>query len=167
MSFESEPIEPGNPETPLNRFSNLRYHAAHSPHGDNAERTDQPEKDDAGSRRRRRKKSSDTRPARRDDMEVRGPGFITNASPIQGARPVTGPTAAANKPPLELPQDEVELSAAGQLMGKITEGTEAAQRTERLARIKAEIDAGTYDTDAKLEAAMLKMFDRHGIDLEA
>ncbi len=167
MSFESEPIQPGNSETPLNRFSNLRYHAAHSPHGDNAERTDQPEKDDARSRRQRRKKSPDASPARRDDMEVRGPGFITNAAPIQGARPATGPSAAASKPPLEVPQDEVELSAAGQLMGKLTEGTESAQRAERLARIKAEIDAGTYDTDAKLEAAMLKMFDHHGIDLEA
>lgn len=52
-------------------------------------------------------------------------------------------------------------------MGKITEGTEASQRAERLARIKAEIDAGSYDTDAKLEAALLKMFDRNGIDLEA
>jgi anti-sigma28 factor (negative regulator of flagellin synthesis) len=167
MSFESEPIEPGKSETPLNRFSNLRYHAAHSPHGDDAERTDPPEKDDARSRRRRRKKSPDAGPARRGDMEVRGPGFIPNATPIQGVRPTTGPAAAASKPPLEVPQDEVELSAAGQLMGKITEGTEAAQRAERLARIKAEIDGGTYDTDAKLEAALLKMFDRNGIDLEA
>lgn len=100
-------------------------------------------------------------------MEVRGPGFIPNATPIQGARPTAGPAAAASKPPLEVPQDEVELSAAGQLMGKITEGTEATQRAERLARIKAEIDSGSYDTDAKLEAALLKMFDRNGIDLEA
>lgn len=100
-------------------------------------------------------------------MEVRGPGFVPNATPIQGIRPAAGTTAAPSQPPLEVPQDEVELSAAGQLMGKLTEGTEAAQRAERLARIKAEIDAGTYDTDAKLEAALLKMFDRHGIDLEA
>ncbi len=100
-------------------------------------------------------------------MEVRGPGFVPNATPLQGARPATGPTAAASKSPLEVPQDEVELSAAGQLIGKLTEGTEAAQRAERLARIKAEIDAGTYDTDAKLEAALLKMFDSNGIDLEA
>lgn len=100
-------------------------------------------------------------------MEVRGPGFITNATPIQGVRPTSGPTAAASKPPLEVPQDELELSAASQLTGKTTEGAEATQRAERLARIKSEIEAGSYDTDAKLEAAMLKMFDRHGIDLEA
>ena len=167
MTFDSEPIEPGDSKTPLNRFSNLRYHAAHSPHGDDAERTDQPEKDDARSRRRRNSKSPRANPARRSDMEVRGPGFIPNATPIQGVRPTAGPAAAASKPPLEMPQDEVELSAAGQLMGKLTEGTEGAGRAERLARIKAEIDAGSYDTDAKLEAALAKMFDRNGIDLEA
>ena len=100
-------------------------------------------------------------------MEVRGPGFVSNATPIQGARPANGPAAAANKPPLEVPQDEVELSAAGQLMGKLTEGTDASLRAERLARIKGEIDAGTYDTDAKLEAALMKMFQSNGIDLEA
>ena len=100
-------------------------------------------------------------------MEVRGPGFVSNATPIQGARPTSGPAAAASKPPLEVPQDEVELSAASQLMGKLTEGTDASLRAERLARIKGEIDAGTYDTDAKLEAALMKMFQSNGIDLEA
>ena len=52
-------------------------------------------------------------------------------------------------------------------MGKLTEGADASQRAERLARIKGEIDAGTYDTDAKLEAALMKMFQSNGIDLEA
>ena len=100
-------------------------------------------------------------------MEVRGPGFVPNAIPVQGVRPATGPTAAASKPPLEVPQDEVEISAAGQLMGKLTEATDASQRAERLARIKGEIDAGTYDTDAKLEAALMKMFESNGVDFEA
>lgn len=167
MTFESEPTEPGASEAPLNRFSNLRYHPAHNPNGEDAERTEPPEKDDARSARRRRQKSPPATPSRRNDMEVRGPGFVSNATPIQGARPATGPTAAASKPPLEVPQDEVELSAAGQLLGKLTEATDASQRAERLARIKGEIDAGTYDTDAKLEAAMLKMFQSNGIDLEA
>lgn len=100
-------------------------------------------------------------------MEVRGPGFVSNVNPVQAARPIAGTTAAASKPPLEVPQDEVELSAAGQIMGKLTEATEASQRAERLARIKGEIEAGTYDTDAKMEAALMKMFQSNGIDLEA
>lgn len=100
-------------------------------------------------------------------MEVRGPGFVSNATPIQGVRPTSPSTTDANRPSLEIPQDEVELSAASQVSGQRTEATEASLRAERLARIKAEIDAGTYDTDSKLEAALLKLFDRNGIDLEA
>jgi anti-sigma28 factor (negative regulator of flagellin synthesis) len=99
-------------------------------------------------------------------MEVRAPGQVTNLTPIQGVRSASG-SAVDRKTPLEVPQDEVELSSASQVTGKPSEATEATLRAERLARIKAEIDAGTYDTDAKLEAAMLKMFDRHGIDFEA
>ena len=99
-------------------------------------------------------------------MEVRGPGSVSSAVPLHGVQRTAGPAEVAAKPPLEVPQDEVEISAAGQLMGKLTEATDASQRAERLARIKAEIDAGTYDTDAKLEAALLKMFDKQGVDLE-
>lgn len=168
MTFESEPTEPGANEAPLNRSSKFRYHPAHTPNGDDAERNGPPEKDDARSaRRRRQKKSPQATSATRNDMEVQGPGFVSNAAPIHGVKSASGPAAAASKPPLEMPQDEVELSAAGQLMGKLTEATEASQRAERLARIKGEIDAGTYDTDAKLEAALLKMFQSNGIDLEA
>lgn len=100
-------------------------------------------------------------------MEVRGPGFVSGASPVFGVSKPAGPTETTSRPPLEVPQDEVEISAAGQLMSKRTEATDATQRAERLARIKAEIDAGNYDTDAKLEAALMKMFDQHGIDIEA
>lgn len=100
-------------------------------------------------------------------MEVRGPGFVSGASPIHGVKPVQARPSEAVASPLQVPQDEIEISAAGKLLATQTEATEASSRAERLARIKGEIDAGTYDTDAKLEAAMMKMFDHHGIDLEA
>ena len=99
-------------------------------------------------------------------MEVRGPGFVSGAAPIHGVQRTQGPAEVQAKSPLEVPQDEVEISAAGQLMGKLTEATDASQRAEKLARIKAEIDSGSYDTEAKLEAALMKMFDKHGVDLE-
>ena len=99
-------------------------------------------------------------------MEVRGPGFVAGAAPIHGTQRTAAPAEVVDKSPLEVPQDEVEISAAGHLMGKLTEATDASQRAERLARIKAEIDSGTYDTDAKLEAALLKMFEKQGVDLE-
>ena len=139
MKSESEPNEPGVKETPLNRFSNLRYHPAHSSGGEASTTIHQPDVADSRLADRRRKKAQPTRQARRNDLDVRGPGFVSNATPLQGARPASGATAAHSPPAMEVPQDEVELSAAGQLMGKLTEGTDAALRSERLARIKAEI----------------------------
>lgn len=165
MARESEQTDPGPQKTPLNRFSNFRYHSAHSTADDEQKLPDGSRKCEASSDHGRQK-SHRGRSKRRSDMEVRAPGNVSNLTPTQGVRSASGP-AAANKTPLEVPQDEVELSSANQVTGKQTEATEATLRAERLARIKAEIDAGTYDTDAKLEAAMLKMFDRHGIDLEA
>jgi hypothetical protein len=38
-------------------------------------------------------------------------------------------------------------------------------RQERIARIKEAIENGTYDTDAKLEAALERMLGSLGIDL--
>ena len=39
-------------------------------------------------------------------------------------------------------------------------------RQERLAQIKAAIENGTYDTDEKLEAALSKLFNSIGVDLD-
>ncbi len=153
MSFETE-----SEGAQLNHFQNFRYHPAHSLTGSGIEKTSSP----AGGRKTSERADS----LRRDDMEVRGPGFVSGASPIHGVQRTQGPSEVASKSPLEVPQDEIEISAAGQLMGKLTEATDASQRAERLVRIKAEIDSGSYDTEAKLEAALMKMFDKHGIDLE-
>ena len=153
MSFEME-----SDGAQLNRFQTLRYHPPHSLTGQGIEKTSSP----AGGRGTSKRADS----TRRDDMEVRGPGFVSGAAPIHGVQRTQGPAEVQAKSPLEVPQDEVEISAAGQLMGKLTEATEASQRAEKLARIKAEIDSGSYDTEAKLEAALMKMFDKHGVDLE-
>jgi anti-sigma28 factor (negative regulator of flagellin synthesis) len=142
-------------ETQLNRLQTLRYHPAHKNKKRGA---------DATGRFGRSGGSKNADSTRRTDMEVHGPGFVSGAAPIQGAQRIQKPTEV--KSPLEVPQDEVEISAAGQLASKLTDNVDGALRAERLARIKAEIDAGVFDTDAKLEAALLKMFDQHGIDLE-
>ncbi len=140
-------------ETQLNRFQTLRYHPAHKNRGT-----------DATGRFGRSSGSKNADSTRRTDMEIHGPGIVSGAAPIQGAQRIQKPTEA--KSLLEVPQDEVEISAAGQLASKLTDNVDGTLRAERLARIKAEIDAGTFDTDAKLEAAMMKMFDQQGIDLE-
>jgi flagellar biosynthesis anti-sigma factor FlgM len=62
------------------------------------------------------------------------------------------------------PNDELEISAAGKMLDQLSQTPDIRQ--ERIARIKAAIENGTYDTDAKLEAALSKMFDSLGIEFD-
>ncbi len=94
-------------------------------------------------------------------MDVNGPGPVQSAFPIKSASPPAGQPAEASVSPISSPTDEVEISAAGKMMESIA-NTEV--RAERLAQIKAEIDAGTYETDEKLEAALSRMLGRIDTD---
>jgi negative regulator of flagellin synthesis FlgM len=49
----------------------------------------------------------------------------------------------------------VEISSAGQLLDKLSKSPEV--RAERLAQIKASIASGEYDSDDKLEAALMNL----------
>lgn len=91
------------------------------------------------------------------DMDVQGPGSVQRPSSVQRSLP-TGPAksvASAGSSPLSAPKDAVEISSAGQLLDKLSKSPEV--RAERLAQIKADIASGKYDTDEKLEAAMMNL----------
>lgn len=96
-------------------------------------------------------------------MDVSGLGSVSGAGPIRSAT-----TASAAKPAQTSaamsPQDELQLSAAGQSLDRVGESPE--MRAERIAQIKAAIDEGSYDTDEKLDIALSRMFDAHGFDLD-
>ncbi|WP_197443547.1 flagellar biosynthesis anti-sigma factor FlgM [Maioricimonas rarisocia] len=53
-----------------------------------------------------------------------------------------------------MPQDEVDISSAARLLDQLND---PQVRAARLAEIKAAIDAGTYETEDKLEAALDKL----------
>lgn len=93
------------------------------------------------------------------DMEVQGPGSVQRPSPVQRSLP-TGtakPASSAGATGIPTtPKDAVEISSAGQLLDKLSKSPEV--RAERLAQIKAAIDSGNYDTDEKLEAALMNLF---------
>ncbi|MFG0333520.1 MAG: flagellar biosynthesis anti-sigma factor FlgM [Maioricimonas sp. JB049] len=55
---------------------------------------------------------------------------------------------------LEIPEDEVDISSAARLLDQLND---PQVRAARLAEIKAAIDAGTYETEDKLEAALDKL----------
>lgn len=100
-------------------------------------------------------------------MDVSGLGSLQGGNPIRSAGPTGSvPANPATPPapsPLNSPSDELEISSAGQMLNRLGDSPEV--RAERIAQIKEAIDAGDYDTDEKLEAALSRMFEIHGFDL--
>lgn len=92
-------------------------------------------------------------------MDVNGPGSVHSAFPIKHAQPVSDvrPSAASRS---VAPQDEVQISEAGKILEHLNQSSEL--RGERLAQIKAAIDADTYETSDKLEAALQRLLDEVG-----
>ncbi len=87
-------------------------------------------------------------------MEVNSSGPIQRAFPVRQVQPTTH-VQPSREPKLESPRDEVEISSVGRMLDKLNQSSEV--RAERLAHIKAEIDAGTYETPEKLEVAIEKL----------
>lgn len=102
-------------------------------------------------------------------MDVSGMGSVQGSHPVRSANPAASSTAASGaapnnvQSPLTSPKDELEISAAGQMLDRLSETPEV--RAERIAQIKEAIENGDYDTDEKLEAALSRMFEVHGFDL--
>ena len=70
---------------------------------------------------------------------------INQAGPASGAAPI---------------QDELQLSEAGQLIGKTHDLPDV--RWDRVNQIRAQIADGTYETDDKLRAALGRLLDEIG-----
>ncbi|MDA0832349.1 MAG: flagellar biosynthesis anti-sigma factor FlgM [Planctomycetota bacterium] len=93
-------------------------------------------------------------------MDVNRVGSTSPAFPVQstGNAKSQVPAKPAGVTPIDT-QDQLEISPAGKLMEQIVQqGGDV--RSERLAQIRAAIDAGEYDSPQKLEAALLKMIDQ-------
>ena len=87
-------------------------------------------------------------------MAVEGPGPVQKAVPVNP--PVSPPQVqevAATQP--VTPRDHVEISTAAKMLDRLNQSSEV--RAERLAKIKAAIEAEEYDTPGKLEAALSLM----------
>lgn len=103
---------------------------------------------------------------RRVDMDVSGLGPVQGSGPARPANPLASSPSApgAAHSPIPSPRDELEISAAGQMLDRLSDSPEV--RAERIAQIKEAIENGDYDTDEKLEAALERMFEVHGFDLD-
>lgn len=97
-------------------------------------------------------------------MDVSGVGSVSGATPARAVAPTTNVSQPPTASPVVAPQDELEISSAGKMLDRLSETPEI--RAERLAQIQEAIESGAYDTDEKLEAALSKMFDSLGLDLD-
>ena len=89
-------------------------------------------------------------------MQIYGPSQIHGAQSLNGphtsraAQPtsVSGPSSTG---------DRVDISAAGQLAGRLAEIPDI--RADRVAEIRQAILQGSYETDEKLNAALDRLLD--------
>lgn len=91
-------------------------------------------------------------------MQIYGP------AQVHGPQAITGPhatRAASNPAPAHsAASDELSISETGELLARVRDLPE--MRAERVAQIRAEIAAGTYEDDAKLDAALDRLLDEIG-----
>lgn len=88
-------------------------------------------------------------------MAISGPGPVQGGFPVRPTQ-ATPPAAKPSAPSaITTPQDVVQISSAGKLLDELQNS--GGMRAERLAKIKAAIDAGEYETPEKLEAALDRM----------
>ena len=89
---------------------------------------------------------------------------MVNVGPIQapgGMQPINGPRLDGVKPrgaiPNSIPVDRVEISQIARLMSEVSSLPEV--RAEKIAQVRAEIEAGTYITPEKVDIAVERMLE--------
>ncbi|MCR4411587.1 MAG: flagellar biosynthesis anti-sigma factor FlgM [Thermoguttaceae bacterium] len=92
-------------------------------------------------------------------MHVYGPVHLHGPQAI-GAPHTARPAKPAEPTGATPVQDELQLSSEAQLVDRIRDLPEI--REDRVARIRAEIAAGTYETDEKLQIALGRLLDEIG-----
>jgi anti-sigma28 factor (negative regulator of flagellin synthesis) len=90
------------------------------------------------------------------DMDVTGAGHIGGTGAIRPIQPsAASGVAATGAAGIQSPKDEIMISDAARSLSEMQMDPQV--RAARLAEIKSAIDAGTYDTPQRLEAAIEKM----------
>ena len=89
-------------------------------------------------------------------MQINGPSHIHRSQPVSGPHRVQG---TAPQPPTESLQaaDQLDISAEADMVSRVRSMPEI--RGDRVAEIRQQIEAGTYETDGKLETAVGRLLD--------
>lgn len=88
-------------------------------------------------------------------MEVTGPGSVGEEESGRPAECLSSDTAPETIPGLELSGDEDNNAEVARVPKRVSD--DPVQRSARLARIQAEIEAGTYESPEKLEIAVERL----------
>lgn len=89
-------------------------------------------------------------------MEVNGLGPVNGGQPVQRASQTNAAESAETRP--MVPQDELEISSASSAAASEVD-LQAEFRAQRIAQIQAEIAAGTYETQDKLDVAVDRLME--------
>jgi negative regulator of flagellin synthesis FlgM len=92
-------------------------------------------------------------------MQIYGPAHLHGAQPLNAPHSsrISGPAQSNSSAPI---QDEVTISDAARLAEQAREMPEIRQ--DLVARIRAQIADGTYETSDKLNVAMERLLDEIG-----
>lgn len=92
-------------------------------------------------------------------MEIYGPSHIHGPQSIRGPqrmKPTTQTESVADNSPV----DHVDISAEADFVSQVHDMPDI--RADRVADIRAQIDAGVYETDEKLDVAIGRLLDEIG-----
>ncbi len=92
-------------------------------------------------------------------MQIYGPSQLHGAQALSGphnARSFQAPSVSSSSQV----SDSLDISEAGQLAGRVADLPDI--RADRVAELRAAIQNGTYETDAKLNTALDRLLDEIG-----
>ena len=89
-------------------------------------------------------------------MQVHGPAFLHGAQSIGAPHRVAGSQATV-EPTYASPTDQLDISPEASLISRMVDIPDI--RADRVAELKAQIAAGTYETEAILDKALDRLLD--------
>jgi len=92
-------------------------------------------------------------------MQVHGSAQVHGPQPVSAPHrlPASQPTTSSRD---AAPVDQLDISPEADLVSRVREMPDV--RSDRVAELRAAIQAGTYETEAKLNLAVDRLFDEVG-----
>lgn len=91
-------------------------------------------------------------------MQIHGPARVHGAQPLSAPHPARAASPGAQSPVSGA--DQLDISQPTDFVEQVKQLPEI--RAERVEQIRAEMEAGVYETDDKLDAALERLLDEIG-----